>query len=174
MSVLSMTAAQLVREVPSVGAPQVGPNLAAGPPEAERKEDTLTQLLRYTPTEVVGLYIAVVSVLPALPDEGVTEVCESSFTWRWVLFALFAVATPFAVVAASKVQAVRAKTTFAWPVFEMVVATLAFAAWAVALPASPFFDFCSWEGWMGAVVGIVVVLGIGIAAKLAGKALPRS
>jgi len=174
MSVLSMTAARLVREAPGAGPPQVGPNLTAGPAEAEKKEDVLTQLLRYSPTEVVGLYIAVVSVFPALPDEGVTEVCESTFTWRWIVFAVFTLATPLSVLAAAKFQADKAKTKFSWPVFEMVVATIAFAAWAIALPLSPFFDFCDWSGWMGAVIGIIVVLGVGIAAKLAGKALPKS
>jgi hypothetical protein len=55
----------------------------------------------------------------------------------------------------------------------MIVGTIAFAAWAIALPQSPFYTWCSWKGWMGAIVGILVVLVIGIVAKLSGKALSR-
>jgi hypothetical protein len=171
MSVLSMTAARLVRSAAPTS-PQLGPNLAAGP-DAAKKEDTLTQLLRYTPTEVVGLYVAAVSLLPALPDEGKTTICDSDFTWRWIVFVAFLAATPFFVWAAYAAQAKAANAAFSLPLFEMIVGTIAFAAWAIALPQSPFYTWCSWKGWMGAIVGILVVLVIGIVAKLSGKALSR-
>jgi hypothetical protein len=172
MSVVSMTAARLVRSA-APSSPKLGPNLTAGP-DADKKEDTLTQLLRYTPTEVVGLYVAAISLLPELPDEGKTEISESDFTWRWFVFLAFTVATPFVVWAVYATQAKTAGVPFTLPLFEMIVGTIAFAAWAMALPVSPMYAWASWKGWMGAIIGILVVLFIGVAAKIGGKALPKS
>jgi peptidoglycan/LPS O-acetylase OafA/YrhL len=170
MSVISMTAARLARSA-APSAPQIGPALATGP-EAGKKEDTLTQLLRYTPTEVVGLYVGAVSLLPELPDEG-KSLADSDFTWRWVVFLVFFVATPFVVWGAAAAQARAAKTQFQLPLFEMIVGAIAFAAWAVALPNSPMYGWDSWHGWAGAIIGIVVLLLIGVIAKISGKALSR-
>jgi hypothetical protein len=167
MSLVGMTAARMVRSAEP--APRVGPSLASGP--SEKTEDFLTQLLRYTPTEWVGIYLAAVALLP-LPDEGIA-LCESSFTWRWVLFGIFTGLAPFAVWAVAAVQARAAGIKATVPWFEMIVGTIAFAAWAIALPLSPFYDFCDWNGWMGALVAVIVLAVIGLVAKLTGKALPR-
>jgi hypothetical protein len=169
MSIVGMTAARMVRSAEP--APRVGPSLASGP--SEKSEDVLTQLLRYTPTEWVGVYLAAIALLPALPDEG-KSLCDSSFTWRWVVFGIFAALTPLAVWSVAAVQARSAQVKASVPWFEMIVGTVAFGAWAVALPLSPFFDICDWSGWMGALIGVIVLAVIGLVAKLTGKALPRA
>ena len=169
MSLVGMTAARMVRSAEP--APRVGPSLASGP--SDKSEDFLTQLLRYTPTEWVGIYLAAIALLPTLPDEGVS-LSDSSFTWRWIVFGIFTGLTPFAVwsVAAVQARAAGVKATVPW--FEMIVGTFAFAAWAIALPLSPFYDFADWSGWMGALIAIIVLAVIGLVAKLTGKALPRA
>jgi hypothetical protein len=170
MSLVGMTAARMVRSS-APGAPRVGPSLAAGPAQA-KTEDVLTQLIRYTPIEWVGIYVGVISVLPALPDEGET-VCDSGFGWRWAIFLIFTGLTPFAVwaVAAAQARAARAGASVPW--FEMIVGTIAFAACAIALPLSPLDTLCDWQGWMGTVIGAIVLVVIGLVAKITGKALPR-
>jgi hypothetical protein len=171
MSVIGMTAARAVRS--AAPTPRVGPSLAAGPPDAP-KEDVLTQLLRYTPTEVVGVYVGVIALLPTLPDEGKTEISESDFTWRWLVFILFFLFTPLTILAANAVRSRAAGSRAETPWFEMIMGPIAFAAWALALPLSPMFSFSTWSGWMGVVIATIVLFLIGIIAKLAGKALPKA
>jgi hypothetical protein len=170
MSVIGMTAARAVRS--AAPTPRVGPSLAAGPPDAP-KEDVLTQLLRYTPTEVVAVYVGVVALLPTLPDEGKAEIHESDFTWRWLAFFVFFALTPLTILAANAVRRAQGGSKDR-PWFEMIVGPIAFAAWALALPLSPVFSFSDWSGWMGVVIATIVLFVIGIIAKLTGKALPKA
>lgn len=51
----------------------------------------------------------------------------------------------------------------------MVVAPLAFAAWAAALPDSPFADICGYKAAYGGFAVLVASVGIAFVAWMVGK-----
>jgi hypothetical protein len=144
---------------------------AAGMPAAKSNGDTpadgatsangvntaMQVLFGYIPTEVLTLYVACVAAIhPATdPAPKVTGV-------DWFLFWSFFVATPivFWVVYATKLKGAGKPLPFAystWPIWEMFAATVAYFAWAFALPSTPFRQFAD-AGWYSAGLAGVVVL----------------
>lgn len=137
------------------------------------KADVLAQLLNYTPTEIVVLYITLVGFLPQIPPVGGNKrsLWEYDFRLRWVAFAVSLALVPLAVGA---VQAVRDRTAnkkFEWPWLEFALAPIAFVAWAVALPLSPLFSWHEWRGWAGSAIAVVVLTIIGFIGKILGRPL---
>jgi hypothetical protein len=125
------------------------------PPVSSTSADTVTTALHvicgYIPTEILTLYVAVVTVIHH-PDK-VTHV-------DWNVLWSFLVATPVVVwlVYATKVKQAGKALPAAprkWPLWEMSAAGIAFWAWAYALPNSPFAD-CSW--YSSAAAGIIVLV----------------
>ncbi|MEO1083747.1 MAG: hypothetical protein AAFY88_05850 [Acidobacteriota bacterium] len=105
--------------------------------------------MSYVPTEVLTLYVAVVAALQQnnySKDQG------------QVVFFSFLAATPLIMwlLFAAKMRAADAQATLltlrGLPVWEMFAATVAFTAWALALPQSPF------EGTVGPGLASVLVL----------------
>jgi hypothetical protein len=176
MSIYAMTAARVARTAPRRGgAPRFGPDLrgndSVGSPAAQRN-DVLGQLLLHTPTEIVALYVAVVSFLPAIPAPGkVRPIWAYDFTPRWIVFLICVALTPVTVFVAQRVRYRGAHQTFTWPVLEMSLATVAFAAWAIALPLSPLYSWHSWKAWIGTVIAAFVLYIIGLLGKALGKPL---
>jgi hypothetical protein len=58
------------------------------------------------------------------------------------------------------------------PLFEMVVAVIAMAAWAAALPDSPFEDFDWYGGWFAPILLSTTTTLLPLIAAAAGKTAP--
>ena len=112
-------------------------------------ENALGVLFSYIPTEVIALYVAVISAIKV----------NSSYA-GWVTFFIFLIFTPLVVwlVYAAKVKkatGVIPLTISSIPVWEMTASTLAFIAWAFALPDSIFQTF-TW--YSQSVAGVSILL----------------
>lgn len=172
MSVIGMTSARVARQK---GAAASGPALRSGGPNAPDKEGVLTQLIRYTPSDVIAFYIAAVSFLPEIPTQSglaaKIPIWDYDFRPRWIVFVFFVAGTVLAVWALQMERSRKAKVSFEWPVFEMIVAPIAFAAWAMALPLAPLFSWHSWHAWIGALIAGGTLFVIAQIAKATGRAL---
>ena len=93
-------------------------------------------------------------VLAAVHEEKITAA-------DWIAFWSFLVATPIVVwlVYAAKVKAAGKALPLefaAWPVWEMFAGTVAYCAWAFALPNAPFSEY-PW--YSSALSGVAVLVG---------------
>jgi hypothetical protein len=144
------------------------PSSTAGKPSspATGNLDTALQTVTtFIPTEVLTLYVSAVAALgsihtPEHPDMG-----------RWIPFYTFLAATPILVwvAFATKLKTTNKPIPMAlkqWPVWEMVAGTLAFAAWAFALPTSPFVRFDWYSGGIAGFLILIVSGGLGAVAPL--------
>lgn len=126
----------------------------------------------YIPTEILALYIAVLAALRDSTSDRADPVSVESAFW------VFLVMTPVAVwfVFAAKIRASNTTEALplapsAWPVWEMSAATIAYVAWVVALPDSPF------TGVTPAIGGVVVLMTstlLGLAAPVFQRPLGTS
>ncbi len=155
------------RVPPSTTAPPGGTEPT--PPPAQ-VDTTLNVLFGYIPTEVLTMYVAVLAVVQS--DNKVTSS-------DWGAFWSFLVATPIIVwlVYAAKLKALQKPLPLkfgTWPVWEMFAATVAFSAWAFALPKSPFTEFTEWysPGLSGLAVLVVSTL-LGLLAPLFQRPLSK-
>lgn len=122
-------------------------------------DTALNVLFGYMPTEVVTLYVA---VLAAVQKREIA-------TADWIAFWVFLVATPLVVwlVFGAKLKAASRPLPIAfrtWPLWEMVAATVSFAAWAFGLPHSPF-SACPW--YSAALSGLALVTASAVLGLLA-------
>jgi hypothetical protein len=110
----------------------------------------LNLLFGYIPTEIITLYVAVLAATHQPNGVTLTE---------WVAFWFFLGATPIVVwlVYGAKLKAAEKPLPVAprtWPMWEMIAATVAYCAWAFALPETPFSRF----GWYSAALSGMAVL----------------
>lgn len=187
MSISSLTNAALARR-PDFGAKAEPPeNLrelaaaAAPPPVRTRKagveprpangssaqpaSDALQVIASYIPTEIITLYVAVSAALPAITDP------DSVRPSHWITLGVFLFATPLVVWIAFAVKVVGASkpmpiTYSEWPKWEMIAATVAFAAWAIGLPASPFIEFPWYSKGIAGVAVLVTSTALGLVSPL--------
>jgi hypothetical protein len=130
----------------------------------------LKVMVTYIPTEVLTLYVA---VLAAIQDPN-----RHSSRSLWLAFYSFLIATPIVVwlVYAAKVRAANKRLPIApktWPLWEMIAATIAYAAWAFGLPESPFKDFTNWYSPALAGLAVLVVSTLlGLLAPVVHRPLP--
>ncbi len=182
MSITSMTNVAYTRRA-DVNAPQVAPVGAApktlsqielataGAPASQNAVTTaLKVMVTYIPTEVLTLYVAILATIQ-IPN-------RMSYRPLWVAFYCFLVTTPIVVwlVYAVKVRAAGKNLPLAprtWPLWEMFAATVAYAAWALALPDSPFKYSYDW--YSPALAGVFVLIIstlLGLLAPLFQRTLP--
>ena len=90
----------------------------------------VNQITRWIPTETITIYVILLALVAPLAAHS------ASFTSRWVLFSVITVANPVVVVLLAMAKTKNAEA-FKLPVFEMIIAPIAFAAWAFALPDTP-------------------------------------
>jgi hypothetical protein len=139
----------------------------ADPPGAQTgTTSALASIATYIPTEVLTVYVA---ILAAINPAASTS---SSRNPEWAAFLIFLVLTPVVVwaVYAGKVRAAGKKLPTRptrWPKWEMFAATLAYAAWAFALPETPFADLGWYSAAIAAVGVLVVTTVLGLVAPLA-------
>lgn len=123
----------------------------------------LQTLTTYIPTEVLTLYVSAVAAL--------SDGTDAAHPWkRWLPFIAFLAGTPFLVWVAFATKLKTAGKTIPaspkkWPVWEMCAATIAFVAWAFALPATPFAQFTQW--YSPSLAGFLVLFVSGILAVVA-------
>lgn len=121
----------------------------------------LSVLTTYIPTEVLTMYVA---VLAALQD-----LSRKSYSLQWMVLWAFLAATPIVVwlVYAAKVKSAGKELPLSpttWPWWEMGAATLAYLAWAFALPNSPFVEIA---GYSAPLSGVIVLLASTVLGLLA-------
>ena len=137
-------------------------------------------LFGYIPTEVLTLYVAVVAAIHPNPSgsagstgSGVVAQVTKVMPSDWITFWSFLVATPiiFWVVYATKLKSAQKPIPIALgslPLWEMFAATLAYFAWAFALPATPFrqFDGTWYSAGLAGVAVLIVSTVLGLLAPL--------
>ncbi len=112
------------------------PLAAARPPNEQTKaSDALDALVRYIPTETVTLYVAASAALPSLKSSlGATEL---------IVYWSFAVLTAvlFLLIFAGKRRSAgmpALPSLGKWPWWKLIASAIAFMAWGLALPSSPY------------------------------------
>lgn len=123
----------------------------------------LSRLTRYIPTEAITLYVALL---------GVVGAAGASYTGRWIAFALFVLLTPSMAYVDWRIAARRylRSDRGAGRVllrFNLGAATIAFAAWAFSLPASPFNEFAWYDPKWGGFVALAASIALTKAEALA-------
>jgi hypothetical protein len=122
--------------------------------ETENKiniENAVGVLFAFIPTEVIALYVAVLGALN--PDPLMKA--------QWFSFYVFLAITPIVVwlIYSAKFKKQFDKVPWNpkdWPLWEMTASTLAFIAWAFALPNSPFSTFEYW--YSPAIAGVMILV----------------
>ena len=163
MSITSMTNVAFQRRTDTPGAPPLTSTAiaaaTASKPESESAVTTSMKVIAtYIPTEVLTLYLAVVAATTG-GDTG------------WIAFGIFLVLTPTVVWL---VYATRVKTSerrlplnpSQWPMWEMFAATVAYAAWAFALPATPFASFPWYSASIAGIAVLATSMLLGLLAPL--------
>jgi hypothetical protein len=177
MSISSMTNVAFARraDVPPVDeAPKTDAEIVAataGTAESRSVSSQMQVIVTYIPTEVLTLYVAVLAAIPNLRRD--------SFQPGWIAFGAFAACTPVVVWLsyAAKVRAANKALPLSpskWPLWEMSAATLAYAAWAFALPNSPF-QYFSGSWYSSAIAGVVILTTstfLGLIAPIVQRPLP--
>ena len=189
MSISSMTNAAIARRVDfasssaaardlqaiATGAGTAAPTTSGDgvPPKATPIDTALHVLFGYIPTEVITVYLAVVAALQ--PSASAGSGCPVANSWT-LAFWIFLSATPLVVwiVFAGKLRAagkpLPAKPSL-WPVWEMCAGTIAFAAWAIALPNNPFKCAPWYNSALAALAVLIVSTVLGLVAPLFSKPL---
>ena len=124
-------------------------------------------LFGYIPTEVLTLYVAVLAAIHQ--SDNVTPA-------MWTTFWGFLIATPIVVwlVYGAKLKAAQKPLPIgygAWPVWEMLAATIAYCAWAFALPNTPFAEYPWYSSALSGVAVLVASTALGLLAPFFQRAL---
>jgi hypothetical protein len=190
MSISSLTDGAIQRKLVAAGAStQVTPTPPAGtvvgaPASGAVTPRTITPLKgatdlgRYIPTEAIALYVAILAgaFAPLKVPTGKT-LDTLDFVTRWRLYFIMLAVTAGLVwlIYAAKQRQTPVKDPGKWfniPVFEMAIAVAAMAAWAAALPDSPFEDFHWYGGWFAPIVLSTSIALLPLIAAAAGKTAP--
>lgn len=175
MSIASMASVAFVRRadvhVPNVApanaAPETLDDIEAATVSTPDSQTAMTTALKvivtYIPTEVLTLYVAILAAIQT-PN-------KTSDRPLWTAFYAFLAATPLVVwlVFAAKVRAAGKDFPLAprtWPMWEMSAATIAYAAWAFALPESPFKSYAWYTPALAGVLVLIVSTILGLLAPL--------
>lgn len=151
-------------------------DVADAPPASDKiRETALEKITAFIPTEVIGIYIAGVGIMPV---EAVAEPGEpapvSVVQWAifWVALALVPI---FVTVNAALLNRALQPGSKLKPLKVMLLVGfggVAFCAWALALPETPFRDLVTVDGISATQIGAFAVVVLGLLmpslAKLAG------
>ena len=135
--------------------------------KAPNVDTALNVLFGQIPTEILTLYVAVLATL-----EQVDKVGHGA----WTAFVIFLACTPvvFWLIYATKIRNAGKPVPSSpadWPIWEMFAATVAFAAWAFALPNSPFKTFDWYSPGLSGIAVLIVSTTLGLLAPLFQKPL---
>jgi hypothetical protein len=133
------------------------------PPSAGSVTNLISEITRWIPTETVTVYVVLLAMLA--PVSG----SFPSFTSRWVLFGVMTGANPVVVVLLAMARTKKG-AALRLPTFEMIISSVAFAAWAFALPDTPLSSIAGYSlKWNPAIL-----TGTTILIALLASALHRS
>jgi hypothetical protein len=175
MSIVSMAEVAYSRDaVVRRGREMQVPRHDALPPEAggasTSPADAISHAVKlittYIPTEILTLYVA---GLALFITQGQTE--PVNYRAAWNTFWAFLMATPVVVwlVFAAKVRASREPLPLSvgkWPKWEMTAATIAFVAWAAALPQTPFSQLAWYSADVAGFLVLVVTAALGLVTPI--------
>jgi uncharacterized membrane protein len=155
MSIASMSDARLARTRHPGGRRRPAYPIHAGGPSASDEPTEITPLAaandvaRWIPTEAVALYLAAYAgIFGASTTRGV------DFASRWHFFLLVGLPGTSLLVLLIYTTKWRmvANTAYTFPALEIVLADLAFTAWALALPGSPAMQWNAYGDWFPVAV----------------------
>jgi len=152
------------------GGPPAAPGAApATPAPTGVSTGIVNQLTRWIPSETILLYVALLAAIGTLkPVEG-KELHELDYSSRWIALWIFLGVTALLVLGLSYGKARRSSKAFRWPFFELLIAPIAFAGWAVALPDTPLLDIKGYSIAIGGFILLAVTIGTAVLAYIFNK-----
>jgi hypothetical protein len=133
----------------------------------------LNVIVTYIPTEILTLYVAVLAALGNGKGSGSGTRLTNGMV---IAFWAFLFATPLTVWAlyAVKVRTDNKQLPLApskWPLWEMLAGTIAYGAWAIALPDNPFVNSAWYSSGITGVILLVSSTVLGLVAPLFQRSL---
>jgi hypothetical protein len=116
------------------------------------------QITRWIPTETISVYVALLALVAPLAQHS------PSFTSRWTLFWLMTAANPVVVILLVMAKK-QPGDKFLFPWFEILIAPIAFAAWAFALPDTPLNSISGYSVRWNSAILIVTVTAVTLVAN---------
>jgi hypothetical protein len=175
LNALPINYSEIALAAAGMPAPGAGDALPAKSTTAPNSVNTAMQVLfGYIPTEVLTLYVAIVAAIhPSMKPSGDGKVqgVAPITCVDWATLYIFLAATPiiFWIVYATKLKAAGKQLPIAfstWPIWEMFAATVAYSAWAFALPGTPFRAFTWYSAGLAGVAVLVASTVLGLLAPL--------
>ncbi len=176
MSIVSMTEIAFQSRT-DVGNPKYVPRTyteiagAAGGKDSPESQvnAAIRTLTTYIPTETLTLYVAVLAALQPTTKAAVASP-------NWAVFWWFLIVTPLVtwLVYITKVKTAGKPipwAPFKWPLWEMAAGTIAYVAWAFALPTTPFTSLGWYSTGLAGVVVLITSTGLGLLAPLFARPL---
>jgi hypothetical protein len=123
----------------------------------------LARITGYVPTEAVASYVAALGILTPNSSGG-----------RWALFLAIAALAAFLVFYYWKTTAADpkpGKTALYW---QLVFALGGLAAWAAALPSSPFLSIHNYSAALGGLIIVIVSPAVPLLANLVHVSPPKT
>jgi hypothetical protein len=138
-----------------------------GTPAAPPVDTMIHVIFGYIPTEILTLYVAALAAL----QQG-----EQVTSGAWIAFWVSLFSTPIIVwlLLAAKLKGLKQPLPLkfgTWPLWEMCAATIAYTAWAFALPHSPFTAYTWYSSAVSSFAVLVVSTFLGLLAPLFQKPL---
>jgi len=154
MSIIRMSNLAAERETNLVTS--VTPSAAPTSPEVQ---SALDKIAAYIPSEVIGTYVAISGIL--LP---------TSANPKWIIFGIALLLIPLLTLVGNAIAKKRGLTAPSGraTVWIIVLACVAFCAWALALPDNPLVDYYDDASRIGGVAVIVLAVLLPQVAELLG------
>src|ERR1700744_4735562 len=141
MSVATMVDTRIARQQ-AENVKSASPDKPVGAPT-----DLVNQITRWIPTETITIYVALLALLAPVAKHA------PSYQSRWVLLGIVTASNPVVVFLLTKAKSQTRKISMPW--FEMMVAPVAFAAWAFALPDRPLSSITGYQlKWNAAIITV--------------------
>lgn len=140
-------------------------------PQPPSQDDSLAGLTKFIPTESITLYVSAVSAQKALQE-------YAGWLTPSMSYKIVVVLTPILMLILFLRQLAVAGAPWKvppskWPIWRMIASTIAFAAWATAVPGNPVVDPASAAGGVvAAFLALFVSLVLNLLSPFFEKRLP--
>jgi hypothetical protein len=140
------------------GPPTTGVIRAGDLPQSGRRDPTaasnaLVALARYIPAEIVTLYVAALSAMPAF---AATFTFMTEVRLYWFFVALTPVLLLLVLAGKRRSEGFSVFPSWKeWPWWKLIASTIAFLVWALAIPATPYLS--GTQGKVVAAFGALLV-----------------
>jgi hypothetical protein len=119
--------------------------------------DIANQITRWIPTETITIYVALLALLAPISK-------HASYESRWVLLGIVTAANPLVVLLLMKAKTQQGES-IGFPWFEMLAASVAFVAWAFALPDTPLSSITAYQLKWNAAILLITTTAIVLVAN---------